>query len=284
MKRRWLNPLADPVFKRIFGQEKEILIELINAFIQLEEPVIDIEYLPQELLAETPDGKISVVDVRCIDTRKRNFIFEIQIIRQLSFQERVLYYASKTYGRQLLKNRKYEELQPVYLLSILDHVFDNSSQDWLHRYSLINERDISKKMTGIHLIFLELEKCRKFGNFTIDTLQDRWITFLTEPEKIIAMSKHEMHDYPNLVKAVELLDESNYTPGQLIAYDKYMDSIISWNSTMIESYDDGYEKGIKNLESALSDLKAGISIEEAAIKNNLEKSYLEFFYQQFIAK
>jgi len=284
MKRRWLNPLADPVFKRIFGQEKEILIELINAFIQLEEPVIDIEYLPQELLAETPDGKISVVDVRCIDTRKRNFIFEIQIIRQLSFQERVLYYASKTYGRQLLKNRKYEELQPVYLLSILDHVFDNSSQDWLHRYSLINERDISKKMTGIHLIFLELEKCRKFGNFTIDTLQDRWITFLTEPEKIIAMSKHEMHVYPNLVKAVELLDESNYTPGQLIAYDKYMDSIISWNSTMIESYDDGYEKGIKNLESALSDLKAGISIEEAAIKNNLEKSYLEFFYQQFIAK
>lgn len=287
MKRRWLNPLADPVFKRIFGQEKEILIELINAFIQLDEPVIDIEYLPQELLAETPEGKISVVDVRCIDKRKRNFILEIQIIHQLSFQERVLYYASKTYGRQLLKSKKYEELQPVYLLSILDHVFDDTSYDWLHRYSLINEKDISKKMTGIHLIFLELEKCRKFSNFNIDKSQDRWITFLTEPEKIIAMSKHEMHVYPNLVKAVELLDESNYTPGQLIAYDKYMDSIISWNSTMIESYDDGYdeglEKGRKTLESALSDLKSGISIEEVAAKYNFERSYISFLYQQFIA-
>jgi hypothetical protein len=35
MERRWLNPLADLVFKRIFGQEKEILIELINGIIQL---------------------------------------------------------------------------------------------------------------------------------------------------------------------------------------------------------------------------------------------------------
>jgi len=177
-------------------------------------------------------------------------------------------------------------LQPVYLLSILDHIYDDTSKEYLHRYSLINESDNSKKMVGIHLIFLELAKCRKFGNFNIDKLQDRWITFLTEPEKIIAMSKHETHVYPNLVKAVELLDESNYTPGQLIAYDKYLDSIMSWNSTMIESYDNGYnegmEKGIKNLEYALSDLKAGMSIDEVSGKYSLEKSYVEFLYQQFI--
>ena len=292
MKRRWLNPLADPVFKRIFGQEKEILIELINAFIQLDEPVVDIEYLPQELLPESQDGKISVVDVRCIDTNKRYFILEIQIIHQLFFQKRVLYYASKTYGRQLPKSRKYEELQPVYLLSILDHIYDDTSKEYLHRYSLINESDNSKKMVGIHLIFLELAKCRKFGNFNIDKLQDRWITFLTEPEKIIAMSKHETHVYPNLVKAVELLDESNYTPGQLIAYDKYLDSIMSWNSTMIESYDNGYdegmevgvEKGMKNLASALIDLKAGSSIKDVSVKYDLEKSYVEFLYEQFIEK
>ena len=45
MRNRWLNPLADPIFKRIFGQEKEILIELINTFIELEEPVVEIEYI-----------------------------------------------------------------------------------------------------------------------------------------------------------------------------------------------------------------------------------------------
>lgn len=49
MKRRWLNPLTDLAFKRIFGQEKEILIELINGIIQPIDPVIDIEYLSLEL-------------------------------------------------------------------------------------------------------------------------------------------------------------------------------------------------------------------------------------------
>ena len=262
MRDRWLNPLADPVFKRIFGQEKEILIELINTFVELEEPVVEIEYLSQELLPVIPDEKISILDVRCVDSKKRNFILEIQLIHHLAFQERVLYYASKTYGRQLLKNKKYEELQPVYLLCILDHIFDNTTNEWLHRYSLINEQNVNKKMTGIHLIFLELKKCRKLINFTTDTIQHKWITFLIEPEKIIAMSKRELHEYPNIIKAVELLNESNYSEGQLIAYDKYMDGIISWNSTMVESYDNGYEQATMNTISIIQAIKTGDKTEE----------------------
>jgi hypothetical protein len=47
-----------------------ILIELINAIIQPSEPVIDIEYLAPDLL---PDGKVSIVDVRCLDSKRRHF-------------------------------------------------------------------------------------------------------------------------------------------------------------------------------------------------------------------
>lgn len=252
MKQRVLSPLADLVFKRIFGQEKTILIELINAIIQPPEPVIDIEYLSPDLLPDGKEGKASIVDVRCLDSRRRHFILEIQVIRQQSFQERVLYYASKTYGKQLLKGKKYEELQPVFLLSIMDHSFDTSSDAWLHRYCVINEIDLNKRLEGIHLIFLELEKCRKLGNFTMDKEQDRWITFLTQPEKFLSMSTEYLHNYPNLLKPVELLDESNYTPGQLLAYERYMDSVITWNSTMIESFDNGFEEGLeKGIEKGI---------------------------------
>ena len=133
----------------------------------------------------------------------------------------------------------------MFLLSIMDHSFDTSSDAWLHRYCVINEVDLNKKMEGIHLIFLELEKCRKLGNFTMDKEQDRWISFLTQPEKFIAMPTEYLHNYPNLLKAVELLDESNYTPGQLLAYEQYMDGIMSWNSTMVESFDNGFEEGME---------------------------------------
>jgi len=127
----------------------------------------------------------------------------------------------------------------------------------LHSYSIINEIDLNKKLGGIHLVFVELQKCKNLGNFTIQRIQDRWIAFLTEPEKFLTMSKHALHEYPNLVKAVELLDESNYTQGQLIAYDKYMDSIISWNSSMIESYDNGFEEGSNITFNILKALKLG---------------------------
>jgi flagellar biosynthesis/type III secretory pathway protein FliH len=51
-------------------------------------------------------------------------------------------------------------------------------------------------------------------------------------------------EYPNLKKAVKLLDESNYTNGQLIAYDNYLASVLSWNSTMIKQFDDGRTEGL----------------------------------------
>ena len=79
----------------------------------------------------------------------------------------------------------------------------------------------------------------------MDKEQDRWITFLTQPEKFLSMSTEYLHNYPNLLKAVELLDESNYTPGKLLAYERYMDSVITWNSTMIESFDNGFEEGME---------------------------------------
>jgi PD-(D/E)XK nuclease family transposase len=55
--RKLLSPLADPIFKRIFGEEKDILISLINAIIKLEDPVVEIEYLQPELNPEHIDEK-----------------------------------------------------------------------------------------------------------------------------------------------------------------------------------------------------------------------------------
>jgi predicted transposase/invertase (TIGR01784 family) len=80
MKKRELNPLADPIFKRIFGEEKEILMDLINAMIGLEHPVVNIEYLPTELLPQRADEKTTIVDVRCTDEWNRHFIVEMQIL------------------------------------------------------------------------------------------------------------------------------------------------------------------------------------------------------------
>jgi DNA-binding NarL/FixJ family response regulator len=88
------------------------------------------------------------------------------------------------------------------------------------------------------------------------------------------------YNYPNLKKAVELLDESNYTEGQLVAYDKYLDSIRSWNSSMKLSY----EEGQQHVVSILRSLKEGKSVKKIASELNVEDSYIQGLENEFLQK
>ncbi len=283
MRRKILNPTADPVFKRIFGQEKDITIEIINLIINPPNPVIDLEYLPQEMFPDVSDGKISIVDVRCMDTKKQQFIIEMQLIHHDGFNQRALMYAAKAYGQQLKKGMSYNDAQPIYLLSIINHNIKSDSQKWLHRATMIDRTDPEFEIAGINLVFLELAKRKKLGNFNFEDPIDRWLSFLIEPEKISNMTKFDLSVYPNLLKASELLDESNYNQAQLDAYDRHLLAVYDINRSNIESYDRGHEdgeecgeeRGIKkglNLSVPIIKelLKGELSREEIALKYGVE--------------
>jgi predicted transposase/invertase (TIGR01784 family) len=83
------------------------------------------------------------------------------------------------------------------------------------------------------------------GNFNFDDPVDRWLSFLVEPEKILTMPKFDLSVYPNLLKAAELLDESNYTQEQLNAYDRHLLAVYDINMSRIESFDEGVDEGLK---------------------------------------
>ena len=57
------------------------------------------------------------------------------------------------------------------------------------------------------------------------------------------MPKYDLSVYPNLLKAAELLDESNYTQEQLNAYDRHLLAVYDINMSRIESFDEGVEVG-----------------------------------------
>jgi predicted transposase/invertase (TIGR01784 family) len=302
MKKRALNPLADPIFKRIFGEEKEILMELINAVMQLEHPVVNIEYLPPELLPENIDKKTTVVDVRCTDDVGRHFIVEMQVARQKSLKKRVFFNAARVYGRQIAPGDDYDMLQPIFALCLADHIIEHNTDRWKHKYIIINEDDPSRCINQLEMHFIELSKCRKRINFNYENPLDRWLKYLIDPEFIKSLTMNAQYNYPNLKKAVELLDESNYTEGQLVAYDRYLDSIRTWNSSMKLSYEEGVDEGraagkeegraegkaegikqgAQNLSQALKDLKAGKSIEEVAETYGFDLSLIQDLYQNLM--
>ena len=118
-----------------------------------------------------------------------------------------------------------------------------NSQKWLHHIGMRDKHDPNFEVPGINLIFLELAKRKKIGNFNFEDPIDRWLSFLIEPEKIRNMTKFDLSVYPNLLKAAELLDASNYNQSQLDAYDRHLLAVYDINRSRIESYDEGYDEG-----------------------------------------
>lgn len=102
---RYLDPKADVVFKKIFGERPHLLKSFLNALLPLPEDglIETLTYLPSEQVPVIPTFKSTIVDVKCKDMKGRVFIVEMQIQWSKSFMQRLLFGASTAYVRQLEK-------------------------------------------------------------------------------------------------------------------------------------------------------------------------------------
>ena len=69
---------------------------------------------------ERYNTKVSIVDVRCTDQLRNQYIIEMQVIAQGDFAERVQYYNALGLSRQLASRERYKKLTPVIFVGILD--------------------------------------------------------------------------------------------------------------------------------------------------------------------
>ena len=243
---RYLDPKADLTFKKIFGEHKDLLMSLLNALLPLEKDrqVESLEYLPAELVPDLPLGKNSIVDVRCKDKKGRQFIVEMQMIWTPTFQQRVLFNASKAFVRQLKRNRKYELLQPVYSLNLVNESFMNDYPDeFIHNYNIVHELHSDKIIDGLHLTFVELPK------FKPHSIAERkmavlWLRFLTEINEDTTIVPEELLDNPETSKALKEVEESAYTEQEIDAYEDFWDKLGAERLLLFDSNNISLEKGL----------------------------------------
>ena len=179
---RYLNPKADLTFKKVFGEHPDLIRSLLNALLPFETPeeeIEEIEYLPAELVPDTPLKKNSIVDVRCRDRKGRQFIVEMQMLWSPAFMQRVLFNASKAYVRQLDGKEKYELLQPVYSLNLVNDVFIPEVEEYYHDYRIVCMEHSDRIIDGLRFIFVELPKFKPH-TFHEKKMQVLWLRYLTE--------------------------------------------------------------------------------------------------------
>ena len=279
MAKKYLDPKADLTFKKVFGEHPDLIISLLNALLPLkkEEEIESVEYLSPELVPENPLRKFSIVDVRCRDNRGRQFIVEMQMVWTREFEQRVMFNSAKAYVRQLNKKEEYHLIEPVYSLNIVNDIFEKDIDDYYHYYRMVHEKYTNKVIDGLHLVFVELPK------FTPQTMSEKkmqvlWLRYLTEIEERTKDVPQELLNNPEISKALTVVEESAYSDAQMLAYDKFWDSIRTertyYNSAHRDGYKDGHiaghEQGLK--EGREEGIKEG---REEGIKEGLEKEKQE---------
>ena len=287
---RYLDPKADLTFKKIFGEHKDLLISLINALLPLDDNglVESVEYLPSELVPELPTGKNSIVDVRCKDMKGRQFIVEMQMIWTPAFQQRVLFNASKAFVRQLRRNRKYELLQPVYSLNLVNESFMNDYPDeFIHNYNIVHELHSDKVIEGLHLTFVELPKFKPHTQ-TERKMAVLWLRFLTEINEDTTSVPEELLANPETCKALKEVEESAYTEQEMDAYENFWDKLgaerllivdssnISRQEGREEGREEGRQEGRKEgkVEVALAMLAKGMDISVVSELTGLDEDVI----------
>ena len=250
---KYLDPKADVTFKLVFGEHPDLVMSLLNALLPLDEDgqITHVEYLTPEMVPENPGKKYSVVDVRCTDQQKRQFIVEMQLYWNPYFQQRVLLNASEfiTTGgspavvRQLDKGESYSLIQPVYCLSLINDIgFESGPDEFYHDYAIVNTEHPERRIDGLRFVFVELPK------FTPKTILEKkmavlWLRFLTEVGERHQGAPVELLDNELTSKALGIVEKSAMSDAQLYAYERFWLAVHDEQAYLEGRYNKGYTKG-----------------------------------------
>jgi len=262
---RYLDPKNDLTFKKIFGEHPHLAISLLNSLLPLndDELIESIEYLSPQLVPIIPIFKDSVVDVRCKDKKGRQFIVEMQMLWTDGFKQRVLFNSSKAYVQQLKVKQAYELLEPVYALSFVNEVFEHTTNEFYHHYSMVCNHDTQLKIEGLELIFIELPKFEP-KNVTQKRLNVLWLRFLNELNGKVELESipADFANTPEIKEAFHYLEESSYNENELDYYNRYWDSVNRELTIKYGSFSEGqrFERQLIKLE-----------LEEAKVREEEER-------------
>ena len=271
----YLNPKVDLTFKKVFGEHPNLVKSLLNALLPLPEgmEIVSVEYLTNETVPDNPGKKLSIVDVRCTDNYGRGFIVEMQSLWNGDFFSRTLYNVASMYSKQLDKGSAFERLREVYALALVnDDAFDYEGDDgYMQEFYITNKNhpdDIRKELA---LIFVELPKYKPADRGS-RAIKELWLRFLTEIDESTQSVDEALTENPEISEALEIVQRSAYSDGDLYKYNDYRLEIMTQRNAMIRERSEGFSEGEKkglaegerkaNLATARKMLSKGFSIDE----------------------
>jgi predicted transposase/invertase (TIGR01784 family) len=219
LKDKYINPLTDFGFKKLFGTEpnKILLIDFLNQILPEKHRIKDLSYSRNEQLGLNELDRKAIFDLYCVGESGERFIVEVQKAKQNFFKDRSIYYASFPIQEQAQKGDWDYRLEPVYTVGILDFIFDDhkSEEGLLHMVELKNQR-CEVFYDKLKFIYIELPKFKKQEQ-ELETQFDKWL-FVFRHLSHLQNRPQQLQDkiFQKLFEAAEI---ARFSPEEREAYE-----------------------------------------------------------------
>jgi len=186
-----LDPTNDYVFKRLFAEAPDLLVDLINDLRPDLPNIASVEILNPTIEPSELTGKYIILDVLARDGDGHCYNVEVQVRRYGAWHKRGLFYLARTLGTQLSGGEDYQELRASVGLHLLD--FDlftdtgNERQQAIWRFEMRDEIQPEVSLGNIlQMNLIELNKADRLG--LPDGPIRAWITFFKHWQEELTMA------------------------------------------------------------------------------------------------
>jgi predicted transposase/invertase (TIGR01784 family) len=277
LKEKYINPFTDFGFKKLFGEEpnKDLLIDFLNQILPQHHQITELTYTSTEKLGISEIDRKAIFDLYCTSKSGEKFIVEMQKAKQNYFKDRSVFYSTFPIQEQAPKGVWDFKLAAVYLVGILDFVFDEDKkeQEVLHEIKLKNQHGevFYDKLT---LIYLEMPNFNKTEE-EIETNFDKWLYVLKNLPYLEAKPKKLQEKvFQKLFKTAEI---AKFNREEVLQYEQSLKVYRDLKNVIDTAFDDGKAEGKleAKYEQITKAVKRGkLTITEIAEDFEVEKDFV----------
>lgn len=240
-----LSPKLDVVFQALFGEvgNESITKGFLETILERKIDSIDLSRNPI-LRREFKDEKLGVLDIIAKLDENEICNIELQIVDKKNIIERILYYWSRLYSRQIKSGEYYKILQKAIVILITDFKIENLEElDYHSRWKIMEDKQGKKIILTQKLEIDIIELPKIIGKEKEqDNLLD-WLYFLENPKSERVTEK--MKENENLKEAVKKLDNLSEDEKMQRIADLRQKAIMDEKAIYEKGLEIGIEKGIQ---------------------------------------
>ncbi|OOQ56914.1 Rpn family recombination-promoting nuclease/putative transposase [Mucilaginibacter pedocola] len=253
---RYIDPLVDFSFKKIFGTEsnKDILIAFLNEIFKNRKHIVDLVYNKNEHYGDTQNEGSAIFDLLCTGDKGERFVIELQRAKQGYFKERALFYTSRLISEQAPKGKRSEwayNIAEVYFVALLeDFTLEGTTPEtYLHNIALCNTETGEIFYNKLGYTYIELSKFDKSESELGNELE-AWLYSLLHMPELDEVPSHLKT--PIFEKLFGIAEYTNLSKEEKTMYDNSLK--YKWDNKNVLDYavqeaeHRGIEKGIEKGE------------------------------------